>query len=117
MPKLLLTLFVSVFVLACGGESARSVTDSDTGHACVDGSVTIDGPLVAIMARYPDASPPERLRAHQTSPGLFISVELDGWLRFTTYDHNPIPAGSSATLTATDVATGEKQCPIEILVE
>ena len=113
-PKTLVAL--ALFACACGSAVDTTPGDGDpAAPTCSEGVLVVEGPVVRIMARYPEASPPDRLLAHSTSPGMLVIVEAGGWLWFDLYE--PVPAGGVATIETYDVSTGESLCPLEVSVD
>jgi hypothetical protein len=107
--------FIAITLVACGGAVDGTDPSEPPTWSCSDGTLVVDGPVTGIMARYPEASPPERLLAHTMSPGMLVTVEADGWLAFKPYE--PVPAGGVATVETTDYSTGKLVCPGDVVVE
>lgn len=106
----------ALLAMACAGRSEDSDERPDApGERCADGLLVVDGPVTSILARYPAASPPDRLLRHSTSPGMFITVEAGGWARFDLYE--AVAAGAVATIETRDVSTGEPLCPLEVVID
>lgn len=96
-------VFLTILLTACGSSTVDPPIP--TIH-CEAGMLTVRGAGIELVrASYPDASPPERLLEHSTTPGAWISVEQD-WLEFNLY--KPV---SIVRIATTDYATGERLCP------
>jgi hypothetical protein len=108
----LLLASVALFAMACAGHSEEPAVD--VAWTCADGVLVVEGPIVSVEARYPEASPPERLLGHSASPAMFITVEAGGWLSFVPYED--VPAGDVATIETFDVSSGSPVCPLEVVV-
>jgi hypothetical protein len=95
---------LGLLLSACSGHS------DDGNHArraCVAGELTVLGTEIELVrAAYPAATPPERLLELAVRPAAWVTAELD-WLEFHMYE----PAGR-VVIEATDVATGERLCPL-----
>jgi hypothetical protein len=112
--KRIITFIATVVLVACGG-TAEPGGDTDPGWSCSDGALVVDGPVSRIEARYPAASPPDRLLQHSTSPGMLITAEGEGWVAFELYE--PVPAGDVATITTLDYSAEAPFCPVDVRVE
>jgi hypothetical protein len=94
-------------VLNACGSSVDGGDRPPQAISCEGGTLRVRGDeITEVRAEYPPASPPERLLAFSTSPGTWISSELD-WTAFHLYEPTRV-----VTITTTDVATGEKLCPL-----
>lgn len=105
-------VFLAGFLCACSGAGG---VGEPTEEACADGVLLVEGPATRVMARYPEATPPERLLEHRTSPGMLVTPEGYGWVSFLP--QAAIPAGSRVSIETHDYASGDALCPLEFAVE
>jgi hypothetical protein len=95
----------SLVLFGCGG--AVDGGGAKPATRCESGTLRVLGEdLVEVRAEFRPASPPERLLAFSVTPGAWVSPEL-GYTAFHLYEPTSV-----VTITTTDVATGEKLCPL-----
>lgn len=118
MRAFLLAL-VSIFVLACGapGDPGETVgTHEDP--LCVDGVLSLPGPLVVFRANYVRPPQPDTRIAFTPSVPMWLSCSEGDFMVWHVQETSPpTPPQLVYTLEAVAMVNGERLCPIDVVLD